>query len=226
MAVEWLAFAKWLGPKAVITAVRRFRAYASWKFLKRMKLVGNVKYSQVGWKYYSWTTTAGGTARVERQGLFLRVRVLNPPSSEAPKDVALTVVSVGECSPGMTVFRRIRQAEYPKPVVWSYSADLKKPGLTKLATLAEPEKFADLAVVHDPEGSFRGIELALLTEPEPRDNSHRFPPGDYRFGLVLTAANKAPIRVTADVALLGEWSEGHPDRVVVYSLRDGEPEYA
>jgi hypothetical protein len=216
---------EWLLGVAAEEAFASVRGYLRWKLGKSMALTKDVKYSTVGFTVHAWTTTAGGNVTVERKGLFLRLRVLNPSRRDAPRDIGVTVVSVGRCKSGATTFTRIRREEYPKPLLWSYTKLPDKPGTTTFLSLPESERFVDLAVVHDPALISGRVEMVILTEPEPRDRSDRFPPGDYRFGLVLTASNRPPVEVTADVVLLDNWSERDADKVVLYTLHDGPPEF-
>jgi len=183
----------------------------------------NLKYSRVGFDTYCWTTTAGGSTTVERIGLFLRLRIINNTKRAAPKDVAISVLSVEECPPGTTAFVPIRRADYPKPLVWSYTRGLRERGVTQLPALTERERFVDLAVIHQPRGQ-QPTELVLTTEPEPRDDSHRFPPGDYRFRLVLADSRRRQIELTADVALTGAWSADRPNEVAHFVLHEGRRE--
>lgn len=196
-------------------------AVAEWAARRtRLGVTADHTYTQVGWNTIAWTTTAEGAARVERFGLFLRLRLRNSPRKDALADVVVSLHSVGQRLLGSDRYSRVREDKYPKPLVWSYTARDGRPADTRLATFVERERLVDLGMISEPP-----VELEITTEPKPRDNSHKFGTGAYRFGLVITGVNFAAIDVTADVELLGAWDAHDAGSVVRFTVTLGKPKY-
>lgn len=159
--------------------------------------------------------------------LFLRLRLTNE-GNDAARDVEVCVNKVGVLQGGL--YRLMREAEYPKALVWSNergktAMPFLHPGTTKLV---------DLAHIHDlvMREEFRLVTsseeldppvpdktaMALEVNPAPLSRGHIFPPGKYRLHVVVSASNMDPVDVTVDVELTGAWSESNETVVSAYSV--------
>ena len=162
-------------------------------------------YATIGYDRVVWTTTADGSATVARPGLFLRLRILNA-RKEPANDVCVSVESVGQRQGGTDRYERIREDKCPFALVWSSTErGLDDPGDTRWDSLVEPQKLVDLLCIPEPRRD--AAEMELVTAPKPGDDSHRFGPGAYRFGIAISASNINRVVLTADVTVPSELAE-------------------
>ncbi len=208
----------WLA-KAVL--LRCYRWYQR-RFGRKLTFASDHTYSVVGRTAVAWTTQADGWGWVDQSGLFLRLRIFNPALRPAPANVVVTVESVGRRA-DTGRYERIREDKFPMTLVWSRTEQQGQGAIVSWETLVERQKLVDIACVFEPRAG-DVIALQLVTEPKPRDNSHCFPPGAYRFGLAVASSNHASSALTVDIELLGRWSK-EISEVARCTVRSGEPKY-
>jgi len=168
--------------------------------------------------YTPWADRS--TGEVRGRVLYLHLRLTNSGKGPA-RDVEVSIEEVYERN-AEGRFIRVREADYPKIVVWSYEA----PRTTIAFLHKETTKVVALGHVHDPvkRPAFEEPNQHIVTPdaslalevPEtmvPLNRSHAFGPGNYRFHAVVASTNMKPIHATVDAEVTGTWSESDASAV-------------
>lgn len=183
-----------------------------------------------------YTPWADGTGSIRGKVLYLHLRLPNS-GEDAARDAEVSVEEVYEERPSpASGFVRVREAEFPKMLVWSYLPDrttmpFVHPETTKViafghihdATLRPPFEVPPEPPATTPPAATAAVSptLALEVPAAPLNRSHVFAAGIYRMHVVVSASNMKALHATVDLELTGTWNDADAGSVVRFAVKGG-----